>query len=202
MSCAPTWPPTVGWAKRSVPTGLTAVQPVGTLRLAHPTYRLAHEMTCDFVGSRNVACANLAATVGWAKRSVPTGLTAVQPVGTLRLAHPTYRFAHEMTCDFVGSRNVACANLAATVGWAKRSVPTGLTAVQPVGTLRLAHPTYRLAHEMTCDFVGSRNVACANLAAICRVGKAQRAHGFNGRPTRGHASLSPPYVQARPRNDL
>src|SRR5882672_732970 len=101
----------VGWAKRSVPTGWTAVKPVGTLRFAHPTVaaKLAHATFREPTKSQVISWASL--YVGWAKRSVPTGWTAVKPVGTLRFAHPTdggqvgardIPRADEITGHFVG----------------------------------------------------------------------------------------------------
>src|SRR5882672_1655273 len=155
----------VGWAKRSVPTGWTAVKPVGTLRFAHPTVaaKLAHATFREPTKSQVISWASL--YVGWAKRSVPTGWTAVKPVGTLRFAHPTVaaKLAHATFREPTKSQVISWANL--YVGWAKRSVPTGWTAVKPVGTLRFAHPTVaaKLAHATFREPTKSQVISWASL---------------------------------------
>src|SRR5258706_16422877 len=49
---------------------------------------------------------------------------------------------------------------------------------------------------MKCNLLPITSGACRRTAQLCRVGKGKRAHGFGGRQTRGHASLSPPYKGA------
>src|SRR6266850_3920855 len=78
-----------------------------------------------------------------------------------------------------------------TVGWAKRSVPTGFTAVQTRGHASLCPPYQPITVKETyVDPVGwgRRGREAFFDGVICdrmdprRVGKAERAHGFYGRP--------------------